>query len=183
MNCLIVYQTLLFGQADPSPIEPVWDMMGMRLHLLGNVYDLVQQLEQIWQEIPQETIIVLHHSMLRRVATCIQAREIALDFSSFRGTVAHEIFRGSKSSYWCGREARYFLLLTRICAYMYVKWTALRATASPPLSIPLPGGCEGKQREMTPMEETEREKRFENARENAGNAKGTDAHWRSRSNS
>ncbi|GFW75935.1 HTH_Tnp_Tc3_2 domain-containing protein [Trichonephila clavipes] len=30
-----------------------------RLHLSGNVEDLIRQLEQIWQEIPQETIKVL----------------------------------------------------------------------------------------------------------------------------
>ncbi|GFX47733.1 transposable element Tc1 transposase [Trichonephila clavipes] len=46
------------GQPDPSPIEHVWDIMGRRLHLPGNVDDLARQLEQIWQEIPQETIRV-----------------------------------------------------------------------------------------------------------------------------
>ncbi|GFV69237.1 transposable element Tcb1 transposase [Trichonephila clavipes] len=62
------------GQPDPSPIETVWDMMGRRLHLPGNVDDLSRQLEQIWQEIPQETIRILYHSLSRRVATFIQAR-------------------------------------------------------------------------------------------------------------
>ncbi|GFW74020.1 uncharacterized protein TNCV_545441 [Trichonephila clavipes] len=50
---------------DLSPID---DMMGMRLHLPGNVDDLAQQLEQIWQEIPKKTIRVLYHSVPRRVA-------------------------------------------------------------------------------------------------------------------
>ncbi|GFW20547.1 transposable element Tc1 transposase [Trichonephila clavipes] len=59
---------------DPSPMEHVRDMMGRRLHLPGNVDDLGRQLEQIWQEIPQQTIRVLYHSMPRHVATCIQAR-------------------------------------------------------------------------------------------------------------
>ncbi|GFX41476.1 transposable element Tc1 transposase [Trichonephila clavipes] len=61
------------GQPDLSPIEHIWDMMGRRLHLPGNVDDLVRQLKQILQEIPQENVRVLHHSMPLRVAVCIQA--------------------------------------------------------------------------------------------------------------
>ncbi|GFT56481.1 transposable element Tcb1 transposase [Trichonephila clavipes] len=61
-------------QPDPSPIEHVWDMTGKRLHLSGNVDNRTQQLEQIWQEIPQGTIRLLYHSMSHRVAACIQAR-------------------------------------------------------------------------------------------------------------
>ncbi|GFV23737.1 transposable element Tc1 transposase [Trichonephila clavipes] len=57
-----------------SPMKHVWDMMGRRLYLPGNVEKLPRQLEQIWQEIPQETIRVLHHSMPRRVPAYIQAR-------------------------------------------------------------------------------------------------------------
>ncbi|GFX97087.1 hypothetical protein TNCV_1998191 [Trichonephila clavipes] len=49
-------------------------MMGRRLHLPGNVNDLTRQLEHSWQEIPQETIRVLYHSMLRHVTACIQVR-------------------------------------------------------------------------------------------------------------
>ncbi|GFW14000.1 hypothetical protein TNCV_4701351 [Trichonephila clavipes] len=48
-------------------------MMGKRLHLPGNVHDLARRLEQLWQEIPQETIRVLYHSMPRCGAACIQA--------------------------------------------------------------------------------------------------------------
>ncbi|GFW63207.1 transposable element Tc1 transposase [Trichonephila clavipes] len=59
---------------DLFPIEHVWDMMGRRLFLPGNVHDLARQLEQIWQEIPQETIRVLYHSMSHCVAACIQLR-------------------------------------------------------------------------------------------------------------
>ncbi|GFV60285.1 transposable element Tc1 transposase [Trichonephila clavipes] len=62
------------GQPCPFPIEHVWDMMRSRLHLLENVDDLARQLEQVWQEIPQETIMVLYYSMSRRVAACIQDR-------------------------------------------------------------------------------------------------------------
>ncbi|GFV74462.1 transposable element Tcb1 transposase [Trichonephila clavipes] len=76
MNCLASYQALLCParSPDPSPIEHVLDMMGRRMPLLGNVDDLARQLEQIWQEIPQETIRRLYHSMSRRVSACIQAR-------------------------------------------------------------------------------------------------------------
>ncbi|GFY36384.1 transposable element Tc1 transposase [Trichonephila clavipes] len=50
MNYLTAYQTLPWPAKplDPSPNEHVWDMMGRRLHLPGNVDDLAQQLEQIW---------------------------------------------------------------------------------------------------------------------------------------
>ncbi|GFV44660.1 hypothetical protein TNCV_212141 [Trichonephila clavipes] len=47
---------------------------GKGLYLSGNVDNLALQLEQTWQEIPQETIRVLYHFMPRRVATFIQAR-------------------------------------------------------------------------------------------------------------
>ncbi|GFX07243.1 transposable element Tc1 transposase [Trichonephila clavipes] len=60
---------------DLSSIEHVWDMMRRRLHLPGNFDDLTQLLEQIWQEIPLETIRVPYHSMPRRVAACIQNRD------------------------------------------------------------------------------------------------------------
>ncbi|GFY29585.1 transposable element Tc1 transposase [Trichonephila clavipes] len=63
-----------FGQPDLSSIENIWNMMGRRLYLPGYVNDLVQHLEKIWQEIPQETLRVPYHSMPRRVASCIQAR-------------------------------------------------------------------------------------------------------------
>ncbi|GFW36381.1 transposable element Tcb1 transposase [Trichonephila clavipes] len=77
MNYFTVFQTLPWParSPDPSPIEHVWDMMRRQLHLPGNVDDLAQQEEQIWQEIPQETIRVLYHTMSRCVAACIQARE------------------------------------------------------------------------------------------------------------
>ncbi|GFW31141.1 transposable element Tcb1 transposase [Trichonephila clavipes] len=61
-------------QLERSPIEHVWNIMGRRLHLSGNVDNLSRQLEQIWQEIPQVTIRVLYHSTSRRVASCFQAR-------------------------------------------------------------------------------------------------------------
>ncbi|GFW32707.1 transposable element Tcb2 transposase [Trichonephila clavipes] len=48
---------------DLSPIEHVWDMMG--LHLPVNYDDPARHLEHIWQEIPQETIRVSYHSRPR----------------------------------------------------------------------------------------------------------------------
>ncbi|GFW66453.1 transposable element Tc1 transposase [Trichonephila clavipes] len=73
MNCLTACQTLHLLARSPylSPVEHVWDMMGRQQHLPGNVDDLPQKLEHIWQEIMQETIKVFYHSMPRRVAACI----------------------------------------------------------------------------------------------------------------
>ncbi|GFV31621.1 transposable element Tc1 transposase [Trichonephila clavipes] len=84
MNCLTAYQTLPSTARLPglSPVEHVWDMMGRGLHLPENVDDLAQQLKQIWQEIPQETIRVFYYSMLRHVAACIQARGWSTPYSA-----------------------------------------------------------------------------------------------------
>ncbi|GFU09947.1 hypothetical protein TNCV_4522661 [Trichonephila clavipes] len=49
-------------------------MMGRSLHLPWNVDDLVRELEQTWQEIPQATIRMIYPSMPRRMAACTQAR-------------------------------------------------------------------------------------------------------------
>ncbi|GFV61333.1 transposable element Tcb1 transposase [Trichonephila clavipes] len=51
MNCLTACQTLPWPASSPdlSSIEHVWHSIGRRLHLLGNVDDLTQRLEQIWQ--------------------------------------------------------------------------------------------------------------------------------------
>ncbi|GFV88268.1 uncharacterized protein TNCV_4543141 [Trichonephila clavipes] len=54
-------------------MKHVRDMKGRRLSLPGNVDDVAQQLEQIWQEIPQVTIRELYHSIPCRVAGYIQA--------------------------------------------------------------------------------------------------------------
>ncbi|GFU48893.1 transposable element Tc1 transposase [Trichonephila clavipes] len=58
MNCFPTYETLPWPSRspDPSPIKHVWDMMGRRMHLPGNVDDLARQLEQFWQKIPQEIL-------------------------------------------------------------------------------------------------------------------------------
>ncbi|GFY25115.1 transposable element Tcb1 transposase [Trichonephila clavipes] len=76
MNCLTACQALSLPARSPylSPIKYACHMMGRRLHLPRNVDDLGRYLEQIWQEIPQEIIRVLYHSMPNRVAACIQAR-------------------------------------------------------------------------------------------------------------
>ncbi|GFV91267.1 transposable element Tcb1 transposase [Trichonephila clavipes] len=77
MNCLTKYLTLPWAARSTylSPTDHIWDMMGRRMHLPGNVDDLSRQSEQIWQEIPQETIRMLYHSMPHHVAACIQARD------------------------------------------------------------------------------------------------------------
>ncbi|GFV05226.1 transposable element Tc1 transposase [Trichonephila clavipes] len=45
-------QTLPWSARSPdiSPIDPVWDMMGRRLHLPGHVDELARQLEEIWKK-------------------------------------------------------------------------------------------------------------------------------------
>ncbi|GFY25352.1 HTH_Tnp_Tc3_2 domain-containing protein [Trichonephila clavipes] len=53
---------------DLSPIEHVYDILGRRLHLTGNVHHyLKRQLENICQEIPQETTRVLYDSIAWRM--------------------------------------------------------------------------------------------------------------------
>ncbi|GFW04967.1 hypothetical protein TNCV_4882021 [Trichonephila clavipes] len=52
-------ENICHGSPYLFPIEHVWDMMGRRLHLPRYVENLTQQLEQICQKIPQETIRVL----------------------------------------------------------------------------------------------------------------------------
>ncbi|GFV34426.1 transposable element Tcb1 transposase [Trichonephila clavipes] len=76
MNCLTACQTLPCpaSSSDLSPIEHVWNMTKRRLPLPWNADKLTRQLEQIWQEISQETIRVLYHSMPRRVAACIHTK-------------------------------------------------------------------------------------------------------------
>ncbi|GFT16623.1 HTH_Tnp_Tc3_2 domain-containing protein [Trichonephila clavipes] len=70
MNCLTACQILTWPARSPdfSSIGHVWDMMGRRLNLPGNVDDLARHLEPIWQEIPQETLRLLYHFMPCRVA-------------------------------------------------------------------------------------------------------------------
>ncbi|GFU67393.1 transposable element Tc1 transposase [Trichonephila clavipes] len=84
MNCLVAFQTLPCPARSPdlSSIEQVWEMIGRRVNLLGNVDDLARRLEQILQEILQETIRVLYPSMPCRVATCIQVRGGSIPYSS-----------------------------------------------------------------------------------------------------
>ncbi|GFU62468.1 transposable element Tc1 transposase [Trichonephila clavipes] len=69
MNYFTAFQTLHWSDILPdlSPVEHVQDMMGRQLHLPGNVDDLARQLEQICEEILQETIRGLYHSMPRQL--------------------------------------------------------------------------------------------------------------------
>ncbi|GFW33955.1 retrotransposable element Tf2 protein type 1 [Trichonephila clavipes] len=72
MNCLTARQTLRWPVGSPYlyPIEYISDMM----LLPGNADDLAQQMDRVWQKIPQKLFRVLYHSMPRPVAACIQAR-------------------------------------------------------------------------------------------------------------
>ncbi|GFW84017.1 transposable element Tcb1 transposase [Trichonephila clavipes] len=89
MNCLTAYQTLPWPVRSPdiSSIEHTWDMKGRRLRLPGNIDHLALQLEQIWQELPQETIRVPYYSMPRRVTACIQVRDPNI-------AKVHDVIRG-----------------------------------------------------------------------------------------
>ncbi|GFV67848.1 uncharacterized protein TNCV_926141 [Trichonephila clavipes] len=60
---LLQYLGLIFEQGRVRP------------HTAGYDDDQDHQLEQIWQEIPQETIGVLNRSKPRRVSACIQDRD------------------------------------------------------------------------------------------------------------
>ncbi|GFT84222.1 transposable element Tc1 transposase [Trichonephila clavipes] len=83
INCLTDCKTLPSParSIDIYPIQHVQDMKGRRLRLPGTVDPLARQLEQIWQEIPQETIRVPYHSMPHRVAACIQATGVGQLFN------------------------------------------------------------------------------------------------------
>ncbi|GFU61895.1 hypothetical protein TNCV_4826661 [Trichonephila clavipes] len=72
INCLTARQT------HSSPARSLSDRAcleyeGKATDIPGNVDDLAVKLEQICQEVPQETIRV-YHSMPRRVTACIQTR-------------------------------------------------------------------------------------------------------------
>ncbi|GFS84094.1 transposable element Tc1 transposase [Trichonephila clavipes] len=84
LNRLTACQTLPWPVRLPdlSLIEHVWDMMRRQLHLSRNVDDLARQLEQNLQEIPQETIRVLYHSMPCSVEAGIQARGGSTPYSA-----------------------------------------------------------------------------------------------------
>ncbi|GFX47673.1 hypothetical protein TNCV_699271 [Trichonephila clavipes] len=58
-------------------------MMGRCLHLPVNVDDLALKFEQIWQELPHETIRDLYQSIPLCVAACIHARGMSNERSLF----------------------------------------------------------------------------------------------------
>ncbi|GFX76849.1 uncharacterized protein TNCV_3278841 [Trichonephila clavipes] len=68
-----------------------------------------------------------------------------------------------------------FAVVSSFSGWPIVKWTALRATASTPLSIPFSGGCERKQKAMT-LTERGSERRDRRTRQNVENTVGTEAH-------
>ena len=61
---------------DLNPIEHAWDVLGKALieHPPENLQQLVEQLVQQWDAIPQLTLNNLIHSMTRRVGAVITAR-------------------------------------------------------------------------------------------------------------
>ncbi|GFX39752.1 transposable element Tcb1 transposase [Trichonephila clavipes] len=97
MNCLAACKTLPWSARSPdfSPIEHAWDMMGRRLHLPGNVDDLVRKLEKIWQEISQEAIKVLYHSMPRQFCMKLEVGQHLIELFTlylYNSEINHSIF-------------------------------------------------------------------------------------------
>ncbi|GFX88450.1 hypothetical protein TNCV_2279181 [Trichonephila clavipes] len=81
----------------------------------GNVDDLPLQLEQIWQEILQETISGLYHSMSHRVVACIQAHQ-------FPHSVIHQAHVDDD---WqnIGIETPFVDMLDELCQCVEADWT------------------------------------------------------------
>ncbi|GFU12979.1 transposable element Tc1 transposase [Trichonephila clavipes] len=97
MNCLTACQTLPWParSEDVSLTDHAWHMMGRQLHLPRNVDDLVRNLDQIWQEVPQETIRELYHSMPLRVPACIQVGQHVIELVNLQlcnSEINHSIF-------------------------------------------------------------------------------------------
>ncbi|GFV74149.1 hypothetical protein TNCV_4510551 [Trichonephila clavipes] len=93
---------LYMGGRDAA-IRRCWPELGGRLRRLPkNVEDLSRQLKPICQEILQETIRAIYHSIPRLVAACIQARVSPCTTKNplCRATEVRYICRGSKSSQW-----------------------------------------------------------------------------------
>ncbi|UYV64720.1 K02A2.6-like [Cordylochernes scorpioides] len=73
---VMVWGAISFDSRTPLVVIPGTLTTQRRLQPSRNVDYLVRQLETIWQEIPQHTIRNLYQSMTRRVAACIQAKEV-----------------------------------------------------------------------------------------------------------
>lgn len=76
LDCLRAVDTLPWPARSPdlSPIEHVWDMVGRQIRAPQNIADLEQQLMNAWQNVSQDDIRNLYHSLARRIQACIAAR-------------------------------------------------------------------------------------------------------------
>lgn len=59
---------------DLSPIEHVWDHLGRQVRQPTRLAELESRLQELWNEMTQDTIRNLYASMPTRIASCIQAR-------------------------------------------------------------------------------------------------------------
>ena len=76
VDCLRAVDTVPWPARSPdlSPIEHVWDMLGRQIRAPRNVADLEQQLRNAWQNVSQDDIRKLYHSLPRRIQACIAAK-------------------------------------------------------------------------------------------------------------
>lgn len=74
--CLRQVATLPWPARSPdlSPIEHVWDHIGRQLRQPTSLHNLEIQLQQLWTDMPQDTIRDLYASMPARITSCIQCR-------------------------------------------------------------------------------------------------------------
>ncbi|GFV07154.1 transposable element Tc1 transposase [Trichonephila clavipes] len=76
LDCLHDVNTRSWPARSPdlSPIELVWDMVGCHIRAPKSISDLEQQLVNVWQNVSQDNIRNLYHSLSRRIQAFIAAR-------------------------------------------------------------------------------------------------------------
>ncbi|GFW04135.1 transposable element Tcb1 transposase [Trichonephila clavipes] len=75
-DCLRTVTTLPWPSRSPdlSPIEPIWDHLGLRVGHPMSLNELEARLQQISNEMSQDIIQNLHASIPDLIASCIRAR-------------------------------------------------------------------------------------------------------------
>ncbi|GFX97158.1 transposable element Tc1 transposase [Trichonephila clavipes] len=76
----VLKQELRSGVPFYLTVKPLWSSLEAHLQHSGNYVDLVRRWEQIYHEIPQETIRVIYDSIPCHVVVCIQARGGSIPF-------------------------------------------------------------------------------------------------------
>ncbi|GFX17585.1 transposable element Tcb2 transposase [Trichonephila clavipes] len=69
-------QSLSWPARSPglSPVEHIWDHLGLQFRYPTSLNELEGRLQQIWNEMSQDIIQNLHASMNYRIKSCIRAR-------------------------------------------------------------------------------------------------------------